>query len=218
METWTEIFKSKKFWAAVIASLIAKEIMTRLSVMTASGAVRAWSRILFLVSLGSERVRDTPYASAAINPYAVPTLLLIVGLFFLFVIVLIYFFLFIYGQLIKGYLNRNKPEDRQANKGFWKDGKLRTGNVLLLLTATIYSGLLIYAAIIPIGVVNEAVLARRIYEANRDIAAPYLTSSELVQLQSDFAQIETKAQYKNLMNRLAAIGKDHHLKMHDVNW
>jgi hypothetical protein len=65
---------------------------------------------------------------------------------------------------------------------------------------------------------NEAVYARRIYEADRDILAPYMAPGELTQLQADFAGVETKAQYKAILDRLTVIAEAHHAKIHKMDW
>ena len=219
METWAEIFRSRKFWAAIFASLVLKEILTRLSVLTTTGALRLWSRTLTVVSLGSDTVRDAPYASAALNPYPVTPVMLITGLTLLFITFNMMILSKAFFRLVTGYLRENNKAANMLNR-FKKtsvEGTVKR-RALFLIFSSIYLSAFCMAVFIPVGIENEAVLARRLYEADKEIAAPYLTSSELTQFQADFAQIETKAEYKILMNRLITVGEEHHLKMHKVTW
>lgn len=84
MDNWSDVLKSKKFWASLIFSLILKELITRLSVLSSSAALTLWGRLLQIITLGSTAVRDAPYAAAALNPYPMPALMLTSTLFLLF--------------------------------------------------------------------------------------------------------------------------------------
>jgi hypothetical protein len=215
METWSDIFKSRKFWAAIVASLILKEIITRLSVLTSAGALRLWGKALYIITLGSARVRDAPYASAALNPYPVPPLMVLVFLLCAFITFNFRMLTRAFVHIVEEYLEKKNENKNIGSKIFSSKLKIEA---LVLSVSTIYIGAFCLLLIIPVGVENEAVAARRIYEADRDIVAPYLTSSQLIQLQSDFAQIETKSQYKAFMGRLSIVAKEHQVRIHEVTW
>jgi hypothetical protein len=216
METWTEILKSHKFWVAIVASLILKEVLTWLSVLTTAGVLRLWSKILYVITLGSTTVRDAPYASAAVNPYPVPSLMIIVLLLMVGMSFIGYILCKAYWRAITRYF-KNKSNSETNKTQDTPSAPIRK-QVLVLVVATIYFGAFFFALIIPFGIENEAVASRRIYEADKEMVAPYLTSSQLVQIQADFAGIETRAQYKILMDRLAAVAEEHNVKIHKVTW
>jgi hypothetical protein len=220
METWSEILRNRKFWAAIFASRVLKEILTRLSVLTTTGALRLWSRALNVASLGSAAVRDAPYSSAALNPYPVPPVMLLSIAALVFISLNVFLLGKVYLRLIVRYLRKNQKATNILDRFERTSENQAIDKRRMLITLFVSSYIVAFciAVFIPVGIENEAVLARRLYEADRDIAAPYLTASELTQLQSDFVQIETKAQYKTIMNRLAAIGDEHHLNMRKVTW
>jgi hypothetical protein len=213
METWSEVLKSKKFWAAVIASLVFKEIFTRLSVLTAAGGLKLWSRVLYIVTLGSAEVRDAPYASAALNPYAVPSLMLLFFALFAFIALSLGLVSRAYGRLIFRYL--------RSRGGVGKPRRPQTPTAkhfIMLTVMSIYTIAFSLAMVVPVGIENQAVASRRFYEADRDIVAPYMTQPEIVQLQADFSEVETKAQYIAIIDRLVAVADQHHVKIYRVTW
>jgi len=71
--------------------------------------------------------------------------------------------------------------------------------------------------VVPIGILNQAILARRYYEANRNIVAPRMSQLDLTQLEADFSAIETRDQYQSVMNHLDQIAKGNHISLHKVN-
>jgi hypothetical protein len=220
METWAEIFRSRKFWAAVIASLIIKELITRLSILTTTGILKLWSKILYVITLDSAAVRDAPYASAAVDPYPVPPLMLLTGVLLGVIAISLLILGRGYWYLVRGYLRSRSgtPQLRGSRKVFFQNGKLVKKNLFVLLVGSVYISGFCVALAVPVGIANEAVLSRRYYEADRDIVAPYMTPTQLTQLQADFAQIETKAQYKAIMDRLATVADEHHVKIHKFDW
>jgi hypothetical protein len=85
--------------------------------------------------------------------------------------------------------------------------------------AVLVASLLINTSMfVPLFIMNQAVAARRLFEADRDIIAPYLTPPELLQLQADFASIETKSQYIAVMQHISNVASLHHAKIHPFSF
>lgn len=60
--------------------------------------------------------------------------------------------------------------------------------------------------------IQTSVVARNTTN-NIEIVAPYITDDEYKQLRSDFFQIDSKADYDNLINKISAIAEKKHLQL-----
>jgi hypothetical protein len=99
---------------------------------------------------------------------------------------------------------------REAKRSFSRLGIISSVSVILWVICAI-------GVMVPVSVTKQAVDVRRIYEADRDIVAPYMTSAELLKLQSDFASVETKAQFKSVMGRIASVAARNHVNIHSLD-
>ncbi|AZE61772.1 hypothetical protein PFLU3_04000 [Pseudomonas fluorescens] len=66
-------------------------------------------------------------------------------------------------------------------------------------------GLMIAMLFITITVVNQSILVWRVYNANEKIIAPYITSSDLLKIKSQFSQIKTEKEYKVLFEAMQSV-------------
>ena len=168
---------------------------------------------LRVITLGSVTVRDLPYASAAMNPYSLPSLL--VFFFVVMAVPLPSLFLLEFeflGPLIRRRLERRMDSIRQAANSVEEGDaavkqtktKSRRGWVLVLAG---YSMILFWFGYVSFGIVNQAVFVRRIHDANMDILTPYITAPDRARVQSSFASMNTKSDYERLraeLERMAA--------------
>jgi hypothetical protein len=211
MKQW----RQRDFWLTLLITLFLGWVANHLLDFTAVGTLRLWSRVLGILSLGSAAVRDAPFESAALNAYPIPGLaLMAAGLSLLFGITL--FIGLRVAELYLRYRRRRKagPGAREIHDSPEViERKMKWGFAFfwLMLPIMLLSNI---GLLIPASTVSEAVLARRIYEADRDRIAPYLSPAELTQLQADFAGVETKSDYVAVMDRIAAVAEAHHTKIH----
>jgi hypothetical protein len=123
------------------------------------------------------------------------------------------------GWKISFLLNKRRLEEEKL-----KEGEHRSLIRKIVLFAKRWTlpislqAILMISACIPIGILSQSIAARRVYEADRDIVAPYLSLDQRTQIQADFSGIYTKAQYQALMNRLNTIAIAHNVKLRSESY
>jgi hypothetical protein len=219
MEDWKD-WKTRKFWIGLLALALVTAALEHLLTLSASGALKAWGRLLEIASFGSERLQNAPFAFAALNSYPLPSLILLLAALG----IAGWYVAHEIGKLAGVYIAKNRipaPAAAHAKEAGEKAIKLRSLPYLWArvgLISLIGAFLVDVSVFVPFSVISQAVAARRIFEADRDIVAPYLTSLELLQLQADFASIETKSQYVAVMQHIANVATVHHAKIHPFNF
>jgi hypothetical protein len=163
------------------------------------------SRVLLGVfTLGSSTVRDLPYSIASLNPYPLPSLLLLICVAYFPV----WFLGFMLGKWnvtrsvakMRSLNNNNSEEASKALTSMLHRRKRIAAVALLVLLLP-----LMPFFFIGVSVLTEAISIRRIHDANMDIVAPYVKPEDRLKLQSAFAMMTTKAEHVALMSRLKAI-------------
>lgn len=169
------------------------------------------SKFVYVITLGSSKVKDAPFASAALNPYPLGPLLL----FSLFTYASAGIVGIVAGALLGGRVFRLSSGKTSSQSGVGEDRKAPSSRgtwfrriLLLLIPLPI-----LLAIAVPYVIVDQAVLARRIYEADRDIVAPFLNPQQLAEIQAEFCAITTKAQYIVLIDKLRLIAEAHQTKL-----
>jgi uncharacterized protein YneF (UPF0154 family) len=209
-------WKSRSTWVTIITTAFIAWALNRVLDMTVSGAPHLLNKLLFVITLGSATVRDAPYVSAALNPYPLTPVLIASALSYA-----VSLFLGIGTGFLtaRKYGFRGKRQNKAINgeqvrmdvketRSLWK--KYGVPLTFFIIPIAVLS-----AALVPFGIVSQAVLARRVYEADRDIVTPYLTRQQLAELQAEFCSITTKAQYQALMGEIRSIAVAHHTKLRD---
>jgi hypothetical protein len=214
-------WKNRGAWATLLITVIVGWILNHVLDLTASGAFKMWGGVLRVVSFGSERVRDTPFESAALNPYPIPALfILFAGSILLLLVVIVitlhYFFIYLRLRHIWGLSSSATRKPSRSDKIVEAIARSPVRFLLSVGSAFAILYLSVAGLIIPLLMLNEATLARRFYEADRDAILPYLSQPEAIQLQSDFAQVRTKDDYLLLMNQMAKVASIHHVKFHNL--
>ena len=69
--------KSIRGWGYLLVVGCFSWIVTHILNLFQAGAIAFWGGLLSVITLGSSTVRDLPYAMAALNPYPVTSLMLI---------------------------------------------------------------------------------------------------------------------------------------------
>lgn len=164
------------------------------------------SKVFFdLITFGSQTVRDYAFSNAALDPTALPSMLIFLTMsgMFLGVILIVN---------LKGRRRGKKPissssEVSMSGKIVQKDfseldmKKARRNRYL----DWFIDGLMIAMLFITITVVNQSILVWRVYNANEKIIAPYVTSSDLLKIKSQFSQIKTEKEYKVLFEAMQSV-------------
>ncbi|MGO9937178.1 MAG: hypothetical protein ACLPH3_05860 [Terracidiphilus sp.] len=219
MKNW----KTRGAWIGVILSGFAAWIISRVLDMSVSGSIKLWGWIIQVATFGSEKMRDLPYASAAMNPYPLPSTELIVIAAALFVTAIIVNAVYIAKSFFELRRRLREIGEGQTTPQLSIEEMLRDANrsfsrLTITSSVVVTCGLICaIGAMVPVSVMQQAVDVRRIYEADRDIIAPYMTPAELLKLQSDFASVETKAQFKSVMSRIADAAARGHVKIHSLD-
>lgn len=204
-------------WTTV-GLLILGWIVNRLLDLTVSGTLKVWSHVLQVATLGSQKMRDLPYESAALNPYPVASLVLL----FLVVAAIGLSASFLAGYTTGTYRAwriRNKTQSQLARNSIDAPSySAAREHVRWRLQFGAFTVVAILAAdgciFVPFSILNTAVAARRVYEANRDMVAPYVSPMDLLRIQGEFAAMETKDNYLSVMHRIQKIGDAQHIKLH----
>lgn len=204
-------WKSRSTWITILVTAFIAWLLNRTLDMTATGATLLWGKLLFVITLGSATVRDAPFASAALNPYPLTPILLSQLMTYVVAGALGVISGYIYSKF-RSNNELHKAEEtvtehsRSASRRKW----IKKYFAFVILISPIA---LLLASVVPFGIVNQAVFARRVYEADRDILAPHLTSQQIAEIQSQFCSIKTKSQYKELLIKLNSIASANNVKL-----
>jgi hypothetical protein len=183
------------------------------------GLSRLGRSILTTLTLGSERVRDLAYASAALDPYPLPALII----FYLLAFIPLHFalkdFLDEYlklplrQKLIKAYEQaKNSAEGDAVPLKEWirpKRRKLFWAMMLGYLLVVVYS-------LVGVNIINQAIVIRRTFTANLAICSPYISYVEEKRFIARFAAVQARSEYipiNNDLQKIAVINKTKLLKI-----
>lgn len=207
-------FKSLRTWSYLLAAGLIDWILVHVLNLFQIGAVSLWGKAISVITLGSSTVRDLPYAMAALNPYPISSLLFLIGMTITVACSPIYVLIF----MVSWRMGAKREQRRREAEKLEDRAKRSLARRIISLTRSwaliaFMQVVMIICALIPIGVLNQAVLCRRLYEADRDIVAPYLTTEQLTQVQAEFCGIYTKTQYTVLLDRLNSIASAHNVKL-----
>ena len=198
-------WKNRNAWGWVLVSAVIAWILGHILDLFKSSAITLWGRFLSIISLGSTAVRDAPYAMAALNPYPLPSLVLVtIGVSIPLATSLVVMRRFFWQP--KKEAGSTQSPDR-STRGVVRD-RLVTSIILVIMPI---------GMVVPVGILNQAVLVRRVYEADRDIIAPHLTSSQMLQLQADFCAVQTKAQFAAVMKQIRVVAENNKTTLRPEN-
>ncbi|NMY81044.1 hypothetical protein HBO01_20375 [Pseudomonas rhodesiae] len=164
------------------------------------------SKVFFdLITFGSQTVRDYAFSNAALDPTALPSMLIFLtmsGIFFGMILIV----------NLKVRRRGKKPvtsssEVSGSGKIVQKDFSeldMKKARRIRYVDWFI-DGFMIATLFITITVMNQSILVWRVYNANEKIIAPYVTSSDLLKIKSQFSQIKTEKQYRDLFEAMQSV-------------
>lgn len=182
-------------------------------VIAKPGLSRAGTALIRAVTFGSTAVRDLPFSSAALNPYPLASLVMLLLLVVSVLFPAVWFLLEAYLRpRVRDHFKRKKDAFRaqagtpEEAKELLKKWRVRRRKRLALGMAAYY--LLLFAwGYVAAGVLNQAITVRRLDEANRQILAPLITQQELAKLDSEFASITDQAGFLRLHSAMGDIAR-----------
>jgi hypothetical protein len=197
-----EELKRGRTWLFLFLSGLIGWMLTHLLDKLSNGTIRVWDHLLAVLSLGSASVRDLPYVYAALNPYPLAPLMILYALTSTFVVGIVCTILAIWTlRLAQKWQERGKPEENRRSA-------IRRIAKYYIVISTPFLIICFAALFIQVGIANQAVLVRRIYEADRDILAPHVTPMQLAELQAQFCSMRGKSDFTRLMNQMESIAKE----------
>jgi hypothetical protein len=215
--------KSTKTWAFLLIAGLVEWIIIHLLDAAKYGTAALWGKLLGIITLGSKKFQDLPYSNASLNPYPVPSLIvlfiMIAGIgayltarmFRMTVPVALQLLPDRWRGILQKHASVDVTEDAEAIQA-----KMLRNLVMKCLVYVVVLSLLELACIYNI-VIISAIAIRSGYETDRDMVAPYITPDERVEIQSQFAQVNTKADFQKLMDRLQVVATKHHIKLVNPN-
>ncbi len=173
------------------------------------GAYRFWESIGNILDFNMRKAVDASYSSAALNPYPLPSLVLlltvgVVGAGILFSTVVV--------ALIDRIRARQKVDgivqhatDSLIMRRFFK-------YVLkpIVVIIAIYGVILIYGSLF---VVNHAIFTRRLFETNLKIIAPFTSEKDIYSLRSDFSRVKNREDFIHVYKRMQNIAEQNSVEL-----
>lgn len=164
------------------------------------------SKVFFdLITFGSQTVRDYAFSNAALDPTALPSMLVFLTMSGLFFGVILIVNLRVRRRGKKA-INSSAEASISAKSGQndVSDRDQKKAKRLRYLDWVI-DGLMIAMLFITITVMNQSILVWRVYNANEKIIAPYVSSNDMLKIKSQFSQIKTEKEYKVLYEAMQAV-------------
>ena len=168
------------------------------------------------ITLGSTRIRDAAYFSAATDATAVPGL---IGFYSLCVAM----FGFLGVRIVSHRktlrmlrLGKTEAQEIEALHPAAFQSKIETLRRWMPRTISfelILIGLIALTALFGFMVINQAVHIRRIFLVNVTRCAPYVTDNEQKLLLARFATVESRADYLPLRSSLDSLARTHNVKL-----
>lgn len=217
--------KSSQFWAkpapitllgVVVLGLVGS---TLYDLLVKPGLTGFGRLILDVLTLGSQRVLDSSYASAALDPTPVTGLLLLQGALIATCIP---------GFLMVARRMANKEEERleKKTKDLAEDklapalaeelARLKRKFARLRLVFWSVFSLWIIMALVSFAVHNQSILVWRLFNANMATISAVASPNEIAGFRAEFAQMRTKAAYLELTNKMSKFAADRRITLYVI--
>ncbi|MGX9554978.1 hypothetical protein [Pseudomonas sp. CFBP 5750] len=164
------------------------------------------SKVFFdLITFGSQTVKDYAFSNAALDPTALPSMLIYLSMIAFFVVRMI-----VINRRVKRRIRLEGTHGSESLTPLQKNfesldltdrKKIRR----LRYLGWLMDGLMIALLFITTTVMNQSILVWRVYNANEHIIAPYASPNEMLKIKSQFSQIKTEKDYKVLYGAMNAI-------------
>ena len=188
------------------------------------------SALLNIITLGSESIRDNAYAAATMEPTSIPSLkLYLLLLCFLSTPILFSLLLpSINPRKVARHVVRREgdsetdvgtdpPEDSDLSwaETFFAGLLINRKRVLRFrLIAVAIVGILLGIMFYEFAVMNQSVLIWRAFNSDIRSCAPFLSEEEEEVIWSQFAQVKTKSDYGEILDRLQSIAAQNELSLY----
>lgn len=195
---------------AIFVSIVASGVW---DVVAKPGLNWLSSTMFDLLGLLSVTVENLPYSTAALNPYSLPSVLILyIGIWSIPAVVLPPLVAAFMKPAIDAKIGRRFDLLESSTMRLVESYKLKITRRLTIFL-TIYLTFLIVLTLTAFSIVNRAIAIRRIHEANIEILTPYLSSAERLQLQAQFAAMTVRADHMALHSQLKAIAATHRVRL-----
>jgi hypothetical protein len=205
--------KNWKTWLFLVIAAFVEWVVIHLLDVASSGTQSAWGRLIQIITLGSRKYRDMPYREAVTDPYSSASFLLLLLATGLASVLLAWRFI---AKMPSGDLRWIMPGFivHRVEQSNWlrAESSAKSRSAMRLLRYCFAFGLL-EVIVVAVSVIGQAEIIRSVYEANRDMVAPYLTQQERIELQSQFAQTETKEDFAKVMSRIKSVAAQHKIRL-----
>jgi hypothetical protein len=199
-------------------------------ILAKPGLSRLGRFFLGLITLGSERVRDAAYTSAALDPSPLPPLLLliVVSIIPLIAAFMMGFMEFGMSPIIR-WLDKpstnpalgddkNHTEKGEESRTWREAQKIRRFKIRRRLSIffIIYCCIFFLIIFVGVSIVNQAIVIKRVFDANIRICAPYLSDKEEKRLRARFAAMNSRIDYIAINNDLKQVASQNGISLINV--
>lgn len=188
------------------------------------------SKFLFgFFTLGSQRMRDSAYSNAALDPSSLPALMLLMFLAGGAVISLVLsrksFRVLWTRPRIRGLEDEYDEAEMQRIQGMPLDEhlaylkkKLKVLRVLRLVY-WVTSLIFVIAVYIMVSTTNQSILVWRVQNANMSIIAPFITQEQLLSIKSEFSKVKTEKEFSLLYKKMEGLAAQNNVELRgDATW
>ena len=182
--------------------------------------------ILNVITLGSAKIRDAAYASAALDPTPLASLQIILLVSTLPLALAVLLFLVEFGgpiieekidAIVDELIRENKDEkDKKIRDARIREGlrSLKRKASLALISVTLVISI---AGLVGVKILNQALLVYRTYQADMDICGPYMTFTEEKMLRARFASVKSREDYVQIHHSLEKLASKNGTKLNDID-
>ena len=166
--------------------------------------------ILTVLTLGSDRIRDLAYESAALDPTPVSSLVMVIQLSAIpFLIAITVGFVEFGAPRLRLKLESKIVSDQSSGKSDPRQRFSRRMAVFIIVWSVIF-GIFTYTSA---KVLNQSILIWRTFHADLAICAPVLSQEQQKLFSARFASMRTRAEYKEIHEDLAGVASSAGLKL-----
>lgn len=161
--------------------------------------------ILNVLTLGSDAIRDSAYQDAALDPSALPSLLITFSVYSVLLgIVFGYAFAALSDKIKRNDLDTDRPDTRIP--------LIRRRSRGRYISAAIVGAALTSLWITQLRI-NQSVLIWRVFTANLAICAPHLSEQQEEEIRAQFASMRTRMDYQHISEKLQQVAASNNLRL-----
>ena len=167
------------------------------------------SKVFFdVITFGSQSVRDYAFSNAALDPTALPSMIvftIVLGLIGGVVVSLNLRLQRSRRKLLRPISSSETEGDNVSADQIHHHAGLKQTSRPSMWVVWLIDGLMIGSMFVVLTVLNQSLLVWRVHNANTHIIAPYLSQGEMLKIDSLFSQVKTEKDYKNIYNMMSAV-------------